>query len=136
MYQPSVSWNIIPLKFFNWNIICFREKEPISVKFFRLLSAPIKVYSTPHAIFQTTRSGFIQFSRHCSFSWKITPLHFCSSNLVYFGQNETTENKFSDFWKVAWKFTKFLIIIFVINCYIWNHHFSVSWQITLLYFYG
>ena len=35
----SVSWHIIPLKFSNWNIICFGQEEPINVQFFRLLSA-------------------------------------------------------------------------------------------------
>ena len=27
----------------------------------------------------------------------ITPLYFCSSNLIYFGQKERIEKKFSDF---------------------------------------
>ena len=40
---------------------------------------------------------------------KITPLYFCSWNLVYFGQKESIEKKFSDFWAVGWKFTKFLL---------------------------
>ena len=30
---PSVSWHIIPLKFSNWNSICFGQKEPINVQF-------------------------------------------------------------------------------------------------------
>ena len=76
MHHPSVSWHIIPLKFSNWNIICFGQKEPINVQFFRLLSALMKVHPIPHPIFETTRSKFIQFLHHCSVSWKITPLHY------------------------------------------------------------
>ena len=109
MHHLSVSRNIIPLKFSNWNIMLFAQKEPIDVQFFQLLSALMKVHPIPHAIFETTRSGFIQILHHCPVSWKITPLYFCSSNLVYFGQKEPIENKFSDLWVVAWKFTKFLM---------------------------
>ena len=104
MHHLSVSWHIIPLKFSNWNIICFGQKEPINVQFFRLLSALMKVHPIPHAIFETTRSGFIQILHHCSVSWKITPLYF--SNLIYFGQKQPIEVKFLDFWVVGWKFTK------------------------------
>ena len=53
--------------------LCFGQKEPINVQFFRLLGALMKVHPIPHAIFETTRSGFIQILHHCSVSWKITP---------------------------------------------------------------
>ena len=52
---------------------------------FRLLVALMRVHPIPHAIFETTRSGFIQIMHHCSVSWKITPLCFFISNLTYFG---------------------------------------------------
>ena len=51
---------------------------------FRLLGALMKVHPIPHAIFETTRSGFIQIL-HNNFA-KITPLYFFCSNLVYYGQ--------------------------------------------------
>ena len=34
---------------------------------------------------------------------------FFSSNLIYFGQKEPIEVKFSDFWVVGWNFTKLLM---------------------------
>ena len=37
----------IPLKFSNWKIIFFGQKEPINVQFFKLLSALMKVYPIP-----------------------------------------------------------------------------------------
>ena len=64
-------------------------------------------HPSPHAIFETARSKFIQILRQCSMSWKITPLHFLSSNLIYFGQKYPIEVKFLDFWVVGWNFTKF-----------------------------
>ena len=109
MHHPSVSWHIIPLKFSSWNIICFGQKEPIKVQFFRLLSALMKVHPIPHAIFETTRSGFMQILHHCSVLWKINLLYFFSSDFIYFGQKYPTKVKFLDFWGVGWKFTIFLM---------------------------
>ena len=71
---------------FSWKIIYFGQKELINVQFFRLLSALRKFQAIPHAIFETTSSGFIQTFHLCLVSWKITPLYFFSSNLKYFRQ--------------------------------------------------
>ena len=95
-----VSWHIIPTKFFSWSIICFGQKEPISLQFFKLLSALMKVQPIPQVIFETTTSEFIQILNHCSVSWEITPLH---------EWKEPVKVKFSDFWVVGWKLTKFFM---------------------------
>ena len=76
---------------------------------FRLLGALMKVHLIPHAIFDTTRPGFIQILHHYSVSWKITPVYFFSSNLIYFGQKHPIQVKFLDFWVDGWKFTKFIM---------------------------
>ena len=44
-----------------------------------------------HAIFETTLSKFTQILYHCPVLWKITPLYFFSSNLIYFLQRKPTE---------------------------------------------
>ena len=94
------------MKFSSWNIICFAQKEPIKVQFFKLLSVLMNVHPNPHAIFEITRSGFLHTLHHCSVSWKITPLYCCSSNLRQKGH---IKKKFFDFWAVGRKFTKFLM---------------------------
>ena len=99
------SYEILYLKHY-----MFGQKEPIKVQFFRFLRALMKVHLILYAVFETARSGFIQIWHHCSVSWKITPLYFCSSNLAYFGQKEPIEKKVSDFWVVWWKPTKFLML--------------------------
>ena len=66
----------------------------------------MKVYAIPHAIFETTRLGFIQILHHRSMPWKINPLYFCSSDRVYFGPKESIEKNFSDFCVVGCKFYK------------------------------
>ena len=45
------------------------------------LKGLMEVYSIPHAIFETTRSRFIQILHHCSVPWKITTLDFSRANL-------------------------------------------------------
>ena len=112
MYHHSVSWHIIPMKFSIRNIIRFGQKESIKVQFLRLLSALMSVNPIPHYIFETTRSGFIQILHHSSASRKITTVNFCSWNLLHFGQKESIETKYSDFWEVRSKFNKFLVSYF------------------------
>ena len=41
----------------------------------------MKSHPIHHAIFEITRSGFIQILYHCLVSWKITPFYFFSLNL-------------------------------------------------------
>ena len=112
MHQPSVSRYIIPLKFSYWNIICFWQKQPINAQYFRLCSVLIKVHPIPHAIFESTKLGFVQILHHCSVSWKMTPLYFFSWNHIYFGQKRPMEVKFLVFWVIRWKFTKLLMPYF------------------------
>ena len=70
---------------------CSNESSPNSSRHF--WNHKVRIYSNLH---------------HCSVSWTITPLYFFSLNLIYFGQKLPIEVKFSDFWVVGWKFTKFL----------------------------
>ena len=97
------------MKFSSWNIICFGQKDPIKVQCFRLLSALMKVHPMPHDVFETTRSVFVQILHHCSVSWNISLLYFCSSNLVYFGRKELIKKKFLEFWVLGGKLFKLFI---------------------------
>ena len=78
---------------------------------------------------------------HCSVLWKTTPLYLLSSNLIYFGQIYPIDVKFSDFWVVGWKFTKFLMsylkpqVIFSLNFVsvvnVMKHNLSVFFHLNL-----
>ena len=57
----------------------------------------MKVHSIPDAVFETTRSEFIQILHHCSVSWKITPLIFVAQTLFTFDKKKLIEKEFSDF---------------------------------------
>ena len=108
---PSVSWHKISLEFSNWIIICFWQKEPVNVQFFRFLSALMKVHPIPHAIFETTRSGFIQILHHCSVSWKITPLFFYFKPHILWAKI-AHRNEIFRLLSFGRKFTKFLMSYF------------------------
>ena len=87
------------------------DKKTFKVQFFRLEcsneSSPnsschfwnykVRVYSNSASLFSIMKDNSSVF---------------CSSNLVYFGQKEPIEKKFSDFWVVPWKLTKFLMSYF------------------------
>ena len=103
-----MSWHIIPLKFSNLNIICFGQKEPIKIQIFRL--------------FEFSNENSPNFSGHL-WNYKVRVYsNFASllsamkdnssllfiSNLMHFEQKESSKEKFSDIWVVAWKLTKFL----------------------------
>ena len=105
-------WHILLLKFSISNITCIEQKEPINIQFVRLLSALMKVHPISHAVFETTRSGFIKTLHHCSMSWKINPLYFFGSNLIYFGQKESIKVKFFRLLRGRVKFEQIPHVIF------------------------
>ena len=107
MHLASVSWHIVSLKFFSWNIISFEQKQPTNVQVFKLWCPLMNVHPLVHAIFETTRSEFVQF---CITLWCHQDISsvFLSSSLIYFRQKEPIEVNFSNFWVLEWEF-KFLM---------------------------
>ena len=55
-------------------------------------------------LFSKHWSVFLQNLSNSSLSQKITPLYFCSSNNIYFGQKEPIKKKCSDFSSARVKF--------------------------------
>ena len=114
--------HIIPLKFSDWKIIYFGQKEPIDVQFFKLLSALVKVYPIPQMPFFKPLAPRVYSIFASLFS-------YMKDNSVFFLVQTwyTLENSPN------------------ILCHIQNHksvslqtlhHSSMSWGITLLYFLG
>ena len=89
------------------------------------------------SFFQTTGQFFFQFLHDSSVSWKITPLYFFRSNVIYFVQKGLISENFKDFLVLGSTFTKFLSF--------WNQklvflhilrHPSVSWDINPMHFFS
>ena len=55
--------------------------------------------------------SFLQNFHISSVWWKITPMHFCSSNNIYLGHKEPIKTNSLDFWVLESKFVKFLMSI-------------------------
>ena len=113
LHQLSVSWHLIPLKFSS-EALRFGQQESIKLKIFRFFecfdeSSPnsscqfwnhkVKVYSNFVSPFSVTKDNSSLF-------FYLKPL--------YFGQKETIEVKFSDFWVLGENSPNFL-------CHIWNY---------------
>ena len=111
MHHPSVSWHIIPLKFYSWNITCFWQKQPIKVQFFRLLSALMEVHPISDATFAHGHKVRVYSNFASLFSvMKETLLYFFKLKpYILWTKRAHIEVKFSYFWAVGWKFTKFIM---------------------------
>ena len=83
--------------------------------------------------FPNNRLVFLQILHHSSVSWKITPLYFYRSNIIYFAQKEN----FWDFRELGSKFTKFLPILKQRIVFLQIlHHSLMSWDTTPLCFFS
>ena len=90
-------------------------------------------YSSFH--FPNHRSVFPQILHHSSVSWKITPLFFFRSNVIYFHKRNQSKCKFWEFRVLKSKFTNFLSFLKQqIRFSQILHHSSVLWGINPLYF--
>ena len=134
-HQLSVSWHIIPPKFSSWNILrtkrahqitnfqifeCFNEISPNSSCQF--WNHNVKVYSNFELLFSVTKDNS-------------TVLFYL--NPLYLRKKEPIKVKFSDFWVLGWKITKFLMsklklqVLFLFFTLQWCKDF---WLLTFLTF--
>ena len=93
LYPSSVSWKITPLYFFSSNNIYFAQKEPIKVKIFQTFKCSSQSLPSSLCQFWNNKSIRLQILYPYSISWKITSLHFLSSNNIYFAQKEHIKMK-------------------------------------------
>ena len=88
--------------------------------------------------FPNHKSVFLQILHDSSVSWKINPLHFFRSNIIYFALREPTKVQIFETFECLGQNSPN-------SCHFWNnksvflqilHHSSVSWDITPLYFFS
>ena len=91
MHHSSVSWHIIPLKFFSWNMLYALHKEsPSKYTFsdFRVVKWKFTISSCPFS-----NVKFRVYSNFEIHQRQIISIFF-SSNLIYFGQKDPIEKNF------------------------------------------
>ena len=135
LYLSSVSCKITPPYFVSSNNIYFTQKEPIKVKIFETFECSGQNLSNSLCQF-LNKSIPLQILYPSSVWWKITSLYFCSSNNIYFSQNEHIKLKIFETSKCSGQNSSNS------SCQLWNdksiplqilHHSSLSWQITSLW---
>ena len=101
LYPSSVSWKITPLYFFSSNNIYFAQKKPIKLKILETYECSGQNLSNSLCQFWNDKSIPLQILYPYSISWKITPLHFFSSNNIYFAQKEPIKMKMFETFKCS-----------------------------------
>ena len=94
LYPSSVSSKITPLYFSSSSNIYFAQKEPIKVNFFETFECSGQKLSNSLCQFWNNQLIALQILYPSSFSWKIIPLYFFSSNNIYFPQREPIKVKY------------------------------------------
>ena len=101
LYPSSVSWKIIPLFFFSSKNVFCAQKKPIKMKSFETFKCSGQILSNSLSQFWNDKLIPLQILYLSSFSWKIIPLFFFSSNNVYFAQKELIKMKIFDTFKCS-----------------------------------
>ena len=109
LHHHSVSWDMIPLKFSSWNITLWTERVNQSTNFqiFQCFNE-----SSPNSSCQVWNHKVKTNSNFASLFSVIKLFILCIFfylKPLYFGWKEPVEVKFSIYWVVGWKFTKFLL---------------------------
>ena len=136
LYPSSFSRKITPLYFFSSNNIYFAQKKIIKVKIFENFECSGQNLSNSLRQFWNDKTIPLQILYPYSISWKITSLHFLSSNNIYFAQKEHIKMKSLKWMKCTDQ------NLSNSSCQLWNDksiplqilcHSSLSWQITPLW---
>ena len=137
LHQYSVLSNITHLHFFSLNILCFGQKHLIKVQILEIFEYSVENLPNSSCHFPNQTTVFLQILHDSLVSWKITPLYFFRSKVIYFAWKgpikvqilETFECSDQNllnschFWKNKLVFLQIL------------YQSSVSWDITPLYFF-
>ena len=83
LHQYSVPSNITPLHFFSSNILYFGQKHPIKVQIFEIFECPGENLPNSLCHFPNHKPVFLQILHDSSLSWKIPPLYFFWSKVIF-----------------------------------------------------
>ena len=106
------------------------------MKIFETFECSGQILSNSLCQFWNDKSIPLQILYPYSISWKITPLHFFSSNNIYFAQKEHIKMKIFETFKCSGQNSSNS------SCQLWNdksvplqilRNSSLSWQVTLLW---
>ena len=138
LHQYSVPSNITPLYFFSSNILYFGQKQLIKVQIFEIFECSDENLPNFSYHFPNHKTVFLQILHDSLVSWKITPLYFFRSKVIYFAWKGPIKVQILETFECSDQNSPN-------SCHFWNnklvflqilHHSSVSWDITPLYFFS
>ena len=104
------SWHNSSVFFYLKHYVLLTKSSQSKCKFLDF-PQPVLKFAKSFMSFFKQKSAFLQSLDHSYMSWKITPLYIFSWNFILL-YKETIKSKFSDFWLLPWKLTKFLMLFF------------------------
>ena len=138
LHQSSVQSNITPLYFFSSNILYFGQKQLIKVQIFEIFECSDENLPNFSYHFPNHKTVFLQILHESLVSWKITPLYFFRSKVIYFARKGPIKVQILETFECSDQNSPN-------SCQFWNnklvflqilHQSSVSWDITPLYFFS
>ena len=138
LHQSWVPSNKTPLCLLSSNIIYFGQKQPIKVQIFEIFECSGENLPNSSCHFPNHKSVFLQILHDSSVSWKITPLHFFRSKVIYLARKGPIKVQILETFECLDQNSPN-------SCHFWNnksvflqilHQSSVSWDITPLYFFS
>ena len=127
--------------FFSSNNIYFAQKELIKMKIFEIFKCSGQILLNSLCQFWNDESIPLQIFYPSSVLWRITPLYFFSSNIIYYAQKEHIKMKMSESFKCSGQnSSEFLMSIlkwqvnsssnFASFFNVMTHNFSVDFKLT------
>ena len=135
LHKSLVYWRITPL-YVLAQIYTLVKRRPLKRKFWTF-ECWVKILQIPHAIFQRASKFFFKFCIILQCYDAQLLCTFFAQTWYPFNKSNTSKYKFSDLPLLALKFTNFLMSFLKpgVSFLQTLHHSSVSWYITLLYFF-
>ena len=139
LHQSSVPSNITRLYFLNSNIIYFAQKQPIKGQIFEIFECSGQNLLNSSCQFWTDKSILLQILHLSPVSWKINPLYFFGSIIIYFGQKQPFKGPIFEIFECSGQ------NLLNSSCQFQSgksiplqilHHYPVSWEITHLEFFN
>ena len=126
LHQYSVPSNITHLCFFSLNILYFSQKQLIKVQISEIFKSSGKNVPNSPCHFPNHKTIFLQILHDSLMSWKVTPLYFFRSNVIYF----VWKSKFWRLLSAQIKIYQILVIFETKNRFFFKFCINLQYQET------
>ena len=130
LHQYSVSSNITHLHFFSSNILYFHQKQLIKGQIFEIFECSGENLRNSLCHFPNHKSVFLQILHDSSVSWKITPLYFFRSKVIYFVRKGLMKVQILEILSAQIKIHQILVIFETTNWFFFKFFINLQYHET------